>query len=62
MVLRIVQNSAPAGWSTLIAIVLILGGLILLTLGLVGEYVGRIYMCMNNSPQFVIRPHDEEKK
>ena len=24
-------------------------------LGLIGEYVGRIYICLNNSPQYVIR-------
>ena len=40
---------------------LILGGLILLTLGLIGEYIGRIYMCMNTSPQFVIRPPGEDE-
>ena len=47
--------SAPTGWSTLIGIILILGGLILVMLGLIGEYVGRIYMCINKSPQYVIR-------
>lgn len=53
--LRIFVNSAPAGWSTLIGIMLILGGLIMLMLGLIGEYVGRIYMCINNTPQYLIR-------
>lgn len=24
-------------------------------LGLIGEYIGRIYICLNNSPQYVIR-------
>ena len=37
------------------AILLILGGIILIVLGLIGEYVGRIYMCTNASPQYVIR-------
>lgn len=43
------------GWSSTIAILLILGGAILLVLGLVGEYVGRIFMCTNATPQFVVR-------
>ena len=55
IVLHFAANTAPAGWSTLIGIVLILGGLTLVTLGLIGEYIGRIYMCINSSPQFVVR-------
>ena len=43
------------GWSSTISIIMILGGLILLVLGLIGEYVGRIYMCINNSPQYVVK-------
>lgn len=43
------------GWSSLVSIMLFLGGIILIVLGLIGEYMGRIYMCINNTPQFVIR-------
>nr|MCR5416505.1 glycosyltransferase family 2 protein [Pseudobutyrivibrio sp.] len=43
------------GWSSLISVILIMGGLILITLGLIGEYVGRIFISMNNSPQYVIK-------
>ena len=46
---------APMGWSSTTALLLILGGIILLVLGLVGEYVGRIFMCVNASPQYVER-------
>ena len=37
------------------AVLLILGGVILVVLGLIGEYIGRIYLCQNESPQYVIR-------
>lgn len=37
------------------AVMLFLGGMILFVLGLIGEYVGRIYISLNNSPQYVIR-------
>ena len=43
------------GWSSLMSVILILGGLILLVLGLIGEYIGRVYININNSPQFVIK-------
>ena len=49
------------------AIVAVLGyfvvfvGLILLMLGIIGEYVGRIYISLNNSPQFVIRECIDER-
>lgn len=46
---------APLGWSSTTALLLILGGIILIVLGLVGEYVGRIFMCVNASPQYVER-------
>jgi len=46
---------APQGWSSLSSIVLILGGIILIVLGLIGEYIGRIYMCSNATPQYVIK-------
>lgn len=55
IVLYLTVHSAPLGWSSTTAILLILGGVILIVLGLIGEYVGRIYMCTNVAPQFVIR-------
>lgn len=42
-----------AGWSSLIVASLFGDGVILIMLGLVGEYIGRIYICINNSPQYV---------
>ena len=44
-----------AGWSSIISVMLIVGGVIMLMLGLIGEYVGRIYICLNDSPQFVVK-------
>ena len=37
------------------AAVTFLGGFIILILGFIGEYVGRIYVCLNSAPQYVIR-------
>ena len=43
------------GWSSLMAVTLFTSGMIMLLLGFIGEYIGRIYMCINDSPQYVIR-------
>lgn len=45
----------PAGYSSIMAVLLFIGGMIMLMLGMIGEYVGRIYISINNSPQYVIR-------
>jgi undecaprenyl-phosphate 4-deoxy-4-formamido-L-arabinose transferase len=52
---KLVNPVAPLGWSSIIAVLLILGGVILFVLGMIGEYLGRVYICLNNSPQFVVR-------
>lgn len=51
----ILLDRIDAGWSSIVAIVLLLDGILMMMLGLVGEYVGRMYMTMNKSPQYVIR-------
>ena len=50
-----VDSSIPEGWSSTMALQLVLGGIILVVLGLIGEYIGRINMCIIASPQFVER-------
>ena len=55
IVRKLVDPTRMLGWSSIIAVILILGGFILLVLGLIGEYVGRIFISINNSPQYVIK-------
>ena len=43
------------GFSTIAAIQLFTSGVFMLMLGLIGEYIGRIYICINDSPQYIIR-------
>lgn len=52
---KLCNPAAPLGWTSIIILVLIIGGSILAVLGLIGEYIGRIYISINNSPQYVIR-------
>jgi len=51
----ILMDAVEAGFSALMSVIVFLGGMVMLMLGLIGEYIGRIYICMNNSPQYVIR-------
>lgn len=43
------------GFSALMTAVVFMGGMMMLMIGLVGEYIGRIYISQNESPQYVIR-------
>ncbi len=43
------------GFSALMSVLVFMGGMLMLMMGLVGEYMGRMYISMNNSPQYVIR-------
>lgn len=52
---RIFTTTVIEGWSSLIAIILIMSGIMMIMLGLIGEYIGRIYICINNSPQYVVK-------
>ena len=59
---KILDPSVPAGYTSLIAVLLLIGGIIMIILGLIGEYIGRIYICLNNSPQYVIKDTVNIKK
>ena len=59
---KMCNPAAPMGWTSMVIILLILGGMILAVLGLIGEYIGRMYISMNNSPQYVIREKISKKE
>ena len=52
---KLVNPLVPVGFSSLMAAIMFIGGMLMLMLGIIGEYVGRMYICMNNAPQYVIR-------
>lgn len=55
VVRKLCNPTVAVGWTSIISVILIVGGILLLMLGLIGEYVGRIYICLNKSPQYVVR-------
>ena len=65
IVKKFVNPAVPLGFSSLMSAVLLIGGMLMIMLGLIGEYIGRMYICMNSAPQFVVReliPAKEEKE
>jgi dolichol-phosphate mannosyltransferase len=46
------------GWTSLMVVLLFLGAAQLVTLGIIGEYIGRIYDQTRGRPRYVVRPHD----
>ena len=55
IVKKFINPAVPMGFSSLMSAVLLIGGMLMIMLGLIGEYIGRMYICMNNAPQFVVR-------
>ena len=53
--LKIFTDKTITGWSSLMVSNLFLGGVILLTLGILGEYIGRIYIEMKRRPHYIIK-------
>ena len=54
-VVRWVTGNTVAGWASLACSVWFIGGLILLSLGVIGEYLGKLYLESKGRPRFIIR-------
>jgi dolichol-phosphate mannosyltransferase len=52
--LRLFTDRAILGWASLMTSVLFLGGVILVTIGIIGEYTGRIYDEVKRRPLYVV--------
>ena len=52
---RLMNPDIAVGWSSMIVVMLIIGGLNFILFGMLGEYIGRIYMCINKSPQYIVK-------
>lgn len=54
-VLEALTGRPPEGWASLMVAVLLLSGLQLMLLGIVGEYLGRVFLTANRKPQYIVR-------
>lgn len=55
IICRLVLPNVAVGFTSIVSIMLIIGGLIMLMLGIIGEYIGRIYILLSNMPQYEVR-------
>ena len=55
VITKLVRSDIALGWTSMIATQILIGGMIMLMLGVIGEYIGRIYLSLNQNPQYVIR-------
>ena len=57
VIVSLVRGHTVAGWPSLMMSVWLLGGLQLMALGLIGEYIGKIYMETKRRPKFILEEH-----
>ncbi len=51
----VISDKAPQGWASLMVAVLVLTGVQLVVLGMIGEYLGRMFLAVNRKPQYLVR-------
>lgn len=52
---KIIYPDIPVGWSSMLCVMAVFFGLVLMVLGIVGEYLGKIILILNNTPQYIVR-------
>ncbi|MDO4477845.1 MAG: glycosyltransferase family 2 protein [Lachnospiraceae bacterium] len=55
LIRKLMVPSITVGWASTICILLVFFGLVLLVLGIIGEYIGKIMLTINNTPQYIVR-------
>lgn len=52
---KIVYPDITVGWSSTLCVMVLFFGLVLMVLGIIGEYLGKIILILNNTPQYIVR-------
>ena len=52
---KLIHPAMVIGWSSLMCTLLFFFGLILLALGIIGEYLGKIILTLTGTPQYIVR-------
>lgn len=58
---KMIRPEVPMGYSSMMTAIIFIGGMLMLMLGMIGEYIGRTYICINQAPQYVIRTQTTEE-
>jgi undecaprenyl-phosphate 4-deoxy-4-formamido-L-arabinose transferase len=63
---KLIKGTSVAGYTSTMITVLFVGGIQMIMLGIMGEYLGRIYMTVSDKPQYnvreVIQEYDDNRK
>ena len=63
---KLIDPTMMVGWSSTICAIVVFSGLILMVLGIIGEYIGKMILILNRTPQYIVREtinvSDEEEK
>ena len=62
LIKTLVSGIDVPGYASLVCIILMLGGIQLVCLGVIGEYIGRIFIEVKNRPLYFIDEYSEENK
>ena len=57
VIISLIAGHSVAGWASTIMSIWLLGGIQLIALGLIGEYVGKIYMETKRRPKFILEEY-----
>ncbi len=55
------MGKSVAGWASIVSITCFLGGIQLLSLGVIGEYIGKMYLEVKGRPRYIIEKRTEEE-
>ena len=61
-VVMAILGKTVTGWASMVCIISFIGGVQLICLGVLGEYIGKIYMEVKHRPRYIISERTEEKK
>ena len=60
--IRAFSGHTVIGWASMMCVIFFLGGMIMLSLGVIGEYVGKTYLETKHRPRYIISERTDEKK
>ena len=59
-VIQVILGNTVSGWASTVSIICLLGGIQLLSLGVIGEYIGKMYLETKGRPRFIIEKRTDD--
>ena len=64
---KLITPDMQVGWASIMCCMFVFFGIVLLVLGIIGEYIGKIILSINSTPQYIVRetvnlPEKKKKK